>query len=148
MIPEYYWELITRDGSRFEVPPSAVPVVKRRMDNHDPINFKTASVPYAQIEHFRITDKVYTDQPLLDSVAQAFKEEQISETGDMQVRWVKKTVTQDKWNKYYSANPAYRLLAEEGGMSQIAFRVPVHQIDQQLTPYCTEEEVSKLNNKY
>lgn len=145
---EYFWELITRDGTRFEVPPNGVQVIKRRMDSHDPINFRTASVPYAQIEHFRVTDKPFTTQRLLDDVAQAFGEEQINEDGSIQTRWVKKTVTQDRWNKYFGANSAYRKLGEENGMVQIGFRLPTHLVDQLATPYCTEEEINKLTQKY
>jgi len=144
---EYYWELITKDGTCIEIPPSGIDVVKKRMGNHDPINTRTQVIPYAQIEHFRITSKPYSAQNLLEEVAQAFNDPIHNEDGSIVCRWVKKEVTQDRWNKYYSPL-GYKRIGGEGGITTVAMRLPVHLIDTNETPYCSDEEVHKLTRKY
>lgn len=146
---EYYWELVLRDGTKYDIPPAAVPVVKRRMEAHDPINLKTASIPYAQIEHFRITSKAFDTQPLLEAASQAFNEPIYTEDGSIQARWVKKLVTQREYSKAYTHG--YRRLGDENGMVVVAWRQPLHSIDNSVTQDCDEGEVQKLEsnqNKY
>jgi len=145
---EYYWELILRDGTRLEIPPSGVDVVKRRMSAHDPINTKSQVIPYAQIEHFRITNKPYGQALLLDEVAQVFNEPQENDDGSIIYKWVTKQVTQDRWNKYYSHHGAYKRVGAEGSMMTVAFRQPVHLVDTNNTPYATDQEIAEINKKY
>ena len=140
----YYWELITRDGTKYDIPPEKVDIVNRRMAAHDPINLSTATVPFAQIDTFRITERPYNQQPLLDAASRAFNTEQLNEDGSVVSSWVKKAVTQDKWNRYYSPNPAYRRLGDNGGMVEIAFRLPVHEIDVNSVSYLTAEEEQRI----
>lgn len=142
---DFYWELILHDGTRHEIPPDKVEVVKRRMNNREAINLSTAMIPFAQIQTFRLTDKPYSVQPLIDAVAQAFNDPQIADDGAIKAQWVKKKVTNDKWNRYYGANPAYRKLGDEAGMVVIAFRLPIHQIDITQVAYCDVEEVRRLS---
>lgn len=144
----YYWELIQHDGTRIEIPPELVDVVKRRMTDNLPINTKTMSIPAHQIKTFRITEKPYGTSFLLEEVAHAFNEQIENSDGSMVSRWVKKGVTQDKWNRYYSPNVAYKKLGEEGAMVIVAFFLPIHLIDANLVQYCTDEEVNKINRKY
>jgi hypothetical protein len=57
---DYYWELLLRDDTRIEVPPSAVSVIQKRMDEHQPIHTaKSGSIPFAEIRIFRPTNKAY-----------------------------------------------------------------------------------------
>lgn len=144
---EYYWKLTQYDGTEVDLPPAIVPIIKRRMTSGEPINLKTATIPVNQIKSFRISERPFLDTPLLEEAAGVFGEP-LEQNGDMVVRWVKKMVPQDKWNKYYSPNVAYRKLGEENSMVIVAFRLPVHQINQMLTPYCTDAEVNKLNKAY
>jgi hypothetical protein len=139
---EYYWELILRDGTKYEIPPAAVGTVNKRMGSKEPIFINTATIPFAQVEHFRQTDKVF-GQPLLDAVAQAFKEPVITDNG-IQARWVKKRVTQRDFNKKFAALPAYRKLEEGNGMVTIAFRLATHDINVNTVDYCTDEEALTL----
>lgn len=140
----YYWELITRDGTKYDIPPDKVAIVNRRMEAHDPINLSTATVPFAQIDTFRVTERPFNAQPLLDAAARAFNSEQITDDGSIRASWVKKSVTQDKWNRYYSPNPAYRKLGDSGGMVEIAFRLPVHMIDVNNVSYLTADEEVRI----
>lgn len=140
---EYFWELVQRDGTITLIPPAGVELVKKRMANKDPINTRTETIPYAQIDHFRVTDKPFSSQTLLEAAARAFNDPQITE-GGIKARWVKKTVTAANYAKHYSNIPAYRKLADEGPMVVIAFRLPVHSIDPESMSYCTEDEIDKL----
>lgn len=141
---EFYWELKTYDGQSIEIKPSSVEVVRRRIEAGEPINTTTTTIPAKQVQSFRQTDKRYIDQKLLDSAAQAFKEPQITTAGEVTAKWVKKLVTNDKYNRFYSANPAYRKLGDVNGMTEIAFRLPVHLINVQSLSYCTQEDIDKL----
>ncbi len=141
---EFYWELITRDGAKYDIPPDKVAIINRRMAAHDPINLTTATIPFAQVDTFRITEKPYNTQPLLDAASQAFNSEQLNGDGSIVSAWVKKKVTNDKWNRYYGANPAYRKIGDEGGMVLVAFRLPIHEIDVNLVSYLTADEEVRL----
>ncbi len=143
---DYYWELIQFDGTRLEIPPSMVDIIKKRMTDGQPINTRNMTIPVNQIKFFRITDKVFTDQVLLGEVAQAFNEPVLTEEGDIVCRWVKKTVTQTSWDKYYAPH-GYKKLADINGMITVALRLPLHQINQLATPYCTEEEIKLLEKR-
>ena len=144
---EYYWLLTQHDGTETEIPPQAVAHVKRKMASNQPINLKTATIPINQIKSFRITERPFSDVHLLEEAAGAFGEQMLNEDGSMVIRWVKKAVPQDKWNKLYSANIAYKKLGEENSMVIVAFKVPVHLINQSITTYCTDDEVNILNRK-
>lgn len=145
---EYYWELkygSYKDLKSVMIPPASVDQVKHRWDGGEPIHLTgRASIPANQIREFEITDKLFTTQPLLESVAQAFNEPIVNEDGSVAARWVKKTVTQDKWNRMLSNIPGYRALDGDNGMMTIAFKLAIHDIDPTKTPYCTEEEVRQL----
>lgn len=140
---EFYWEIVQRDGSVTLVPPKSVEVVKRLMAHRQAIPTKFATIPYANIEVFRQTDKLYTDQRLLEDVSRAFREPEIAEDGSMMARWVKKYVSHEKWSKHYSTI-GYKYLGDQNGMAVIAFRVPIHLVDTDKVMFCTEEEVEKL----
>lgn len=141
---QYYWELITRDGTKYDIPPDKVAIINRRMAAHDPINLSTATVPFAQIDTFRVTERPYNQQPLLDTASQVFNTEQINPDGSVVSAWVKKSVTNDKWNRYYGANPSYKKLGDSGGMVEIAFRLPIHSIDVNVVSYLTAEEELRI----
>lgn len=142
---DYYWELIQFDGTRLDIPPDAVEVVKRRMASGQTINTKTMSIPSNQIKTFRQTEKRFNSQHLLEEVAQAFKEPLETEDG-VQSRWVKRDVMQNKWEKYFAAIPSYRLLSEDNGMASIAYKLPVHLITETVSN-CTEDEIAKLERQ-
>lgn len=143
----YYWEL--KWGKYPEpirsvlIPPDKVEVIKRRWGNGDLINLSTSSIPANQIKSFEMTDKPYTEQRLIDAVAQAFKEPVLSGEA-IGSRWVKLNVTQDKWSRFYSVTPGYKNLGEFNGLTVVAFKKAIHDIDVQITPYCDDDEVKQL----
>lgn len=143
----FYWELILKDDTRYEIPPDVVDVVTRKMKAHDPVALSTATVPYSEIKHFRITNKPYGQQPLLEAAAQAFNEPVINEDGSIAAKWVKQLVTQREYARYYAAQPSYRSLGDEAGMVIVAHRLPVHQIDSTKVDYCTDDEISSLTRQ-
>lgn len=142
---EYYWQITQHDGTTTDIPPDKVDVVKRRMIDGLPINLKTMTIPTNQIRSFRISERPFTSTVLLEESAGVFGEPLNNPDGSIVYRWVKKGVPQDKWNKYYSPNVAYKKLAEENSMVIVAFKLPVHTINQLMTPYCTDEEVNRIN---
>lgn len=141
---EWYWNLVLKDGTSIEIPPSFVPVVQKRMANKDAINLKTRSIPYSEIKGFEQSEKPFSQQPLLSEVAQAFNEPVVNPDGSIACQWVKKHVTQDRWNKYYSASGSYKKLGDEGGMVIMAWFQPIHSIDVNKMTICNETETQTL----
>lgn len=154
-IMEYYWELILKDGEEIEIPPLAVEVVQRRLGNKDTINLKTRSIPFSEIKIFQQTSKPYGEQPLLDAAAQAFKDpiyvETVSPLGRKEEaikgQFVKKKVTRREFNKYYAKLPSYRKLEDNGNFIEVAWLMPVHEIDVSKMNYCTPDEVELLTKQ-
>lgn len=142
---DYYWEIIQHDGTRTEIPPESVEVVKRRWNNHEPIHTTDESIPASQIKTFRKTAKPFNAQPLLDAAAQAFDEPVLNPNGSIVYKWVKKPVAQNEYAKHFSHLPAYRKLANDSGLVVVAFKLPVHAIDVNKVENCTDEEVLQLN---
>lgn len=148
---QYFWEIVKRDGSTVEVVPSAVEVVRRRWDAGEPIHFPDMTIPAHQIVDFRRTSKPY-GTPLLDAAAQAFKEPKYFDVKTslgyteevLEARWVKKPVTNREYHKTYKHIPGYRRIDDEPGMTVIAFKLPVHEIELQKVNYCTDDEIKVL----
>lgn len=151
-VGDYYWELVLKDDTVIEIPPAFVPTVQRRMGNKEVVNLRTRSIPYSEIKDFHISDKRFGAIPLLDEVAQAFKEPSyftVHENGIdyeiMEGKWVKQTVTISKWEKYYSAMASYHKLDDNGTHVSMGFMKAMHEIDPSVTPYCSPDEVEKLD---
>lgn len=144
----YYWRLTTKDGRSVLIPPSAVAVVRRRLEARETINTTSITVPFSEVKSFEKTAR--KDAPnvtLLEEAARAFGDPIITHDDDgremVKARWVKKQVTPGEWGSYYSKG-SYRRLDEEDGFVWVAFVVPVHQINTERVSYCTDEEVRKL----
>lgn len=142
----YYWELVTKDDSRYEIPPEVVPVVQRRIGNKDPINLSTASIPYGDIKHFRITDKPFGEQLVLEAAARAFNQPIINDDGSIVCRWVKKSVPHQLYGKHYAHLQGYHHLSDDGNMVVIAFKVAAHDVSPDRVAYCTVDEIRELEH--
>lgn len=140
---DYYWDLTLKDGRVIPIPPRGVPVVKRRMEQREPINTTTMSIPFSEIKGFEQTSRRFTDLPLLEQAAIAFGEPVYSEDGAIKVQWVKKQVTQSEYNKYYSKGN-YQKLGNEDNMVVVAFLLPVHKINLHKVQYCTPVDIQSL----
>lgn len=139
----YYWNLELKDSTVIKVAPKFVDSVKKRINNGENIFTKDRLVFPREIESFKKTDKIYSDKELLLAVAQAFKEPQFNEEGEIVSVWVKRDITNERWNRYFINLPGYRLL-DKNGMVTIAYRLPVHLVDNTKTSYCTIEDVRKV----
>jgi len=143
----YYWRLTTKDGREVLIPPSAVAVVRRRLEARETINTTSITVPFSEVKSFEKTARKAVDIPLLEEAARAFNEPVIVELDDgtqaVKARWVKKQVTPNEWSSYYSKG-SYKRLDEEDGFVWVAFVVAAHQVDTDRVSYCTEEEIRKL----
>lgn len=140
---DYYWEIVKRGGETIEVVPSAVEVIRKRWDDGEPIHFKDMTIPAHQIVDFRKTSKPY-GQPLIEAAAQAFSEPMITPDGGIRSRWVKKEVTHREYEKEFAGIPSYRKLGNDGGLVQVAFRLPIHEIDTARLDYCSDTEIEHL----
>lgn len=155
---QFYWKLEYGDFNDLKsvmIPPASVEQVKRRWEQGQPINLNTGSIPPNQIRSFEITDRPFGEVPrLAESAAQAFHEPiyhpvtgiGLVEEQAIEVRWVKKLVTRQQWEKKFSAIPGYTFLGEYNGMALVAFRVATHDIDLTKVDYCTEDEISQLTH--
>jgi hypothetical protein len=145
---EYYWRLVYGQFGELStafIPPNAVDMIKRRWDNGQPIHLNTGSVPANQIREFAVSERPFGNQKLLEDAAQAFHEPLLKGEA-IEARWVKQTTTSDRWNKYYSQLPSYKKLNDDGAMTTMAFRQAVHAINPQVTPYCTPDEIKRLEH--
>ena len=140
----YYWEILERDGTITKIPPDSVTVVQRRWTEGLPIHTETRSIPANQIQSFHVTADIYGGVPMLEAASQAFSEPMITDDGSVKWRWVKQVVTSNKWGKYYSLSPGYKLLRSDGGIVEMAFKKAIHDIDVNKTPYLTDEEVKAI----
>lgn len=147
----FYWELIEKDGTRHDIAPDDVPKINKLMGNHDPVPLKAGTIPFSEIKHFRASNKSYGQQPLLEAVAQAFREPIYQEAKEKGViyhsvacQWVKKPITAREYDSHYSKIPAYRNLGTDNGMVMVAFKVPIHEVDTVKTTPCTTVEEEKL----
>lgn len=144
---DYYWRLTLRDGREVDIPPKYVDIVKRKMDDREPIHTTSGSIPFSSIDSFDRTSRRFTDTALLEGAAQAFKEPLFTESGGVAARWVKKVVSQHEYDRKYSKSPQYRRLQDNDGMVVIAFVIPTHLFNKSLMEYCTEEEERTLERR-
>lgn len=144
---QYYWRLTTKDGRQVLIPPSAVSVVRRRIEARETINTTSITVPFSEIKTFEKTAKKAINIPLIEDAAKAFGEPMITEFEDgtlgIKARWVKKQITPNEWASYYSKG-SYKRLDEEDGFVWVAFVVGAHQVNTDRVSYCTDEEIRKL----
>jgi hypothetical protein len=143
---QFYWELEIYDGKSTEViqvRPESAALIQSKIGRQEDINTSSRTVMYRNIKDFRISDKPYIEQKLLEDVAVAFNEPVFSD-GSIVSRWVKKSVPARKYEAYYRFNPAYRKLREEDNHIVIAFRLPIHQINRQILQELTVSEVAYI----
>lgn len=144
---EYYWELLTKEGVSIYIPPESVAKVNKHMADGTPIVTRSMTVPVDQVKAFRVTNKLYSSQPLLDAAAQAFKEPVYNDDGSIVCRWVKKSVTSREYATHFSKIPSYHKLSDNGAHVWVAMLSPVHDIDLNRVEYCTEEENVRLDRE-
>lgn len=141
----FWWLLVQHDGTQLRIKPQAVDAINKCIAEKKPIKTSTMTIPANQVKSFRITGDKYmgNPQPLIEAVAQAFNQPQLTEDGSVKARWVKKEVPQDQYNRYY-APIGYRRLKDGGGMTTMAYRLPVHLVDVNQHDYCTVSEIGQL----
>lgn len=142
---DFYWQLTQKDGTTILIPPEAVERVQHWMSAKEPILLKSAVIPYSEVKGFEATSKAYSNVPLLEEAAAAFKEPIFTEDGSMQARWVKKAVTQREYQNYFSKIPSYHKLDEDGARVWVAFLIAVHDIDHTRVDNCTDAESERLD---
>lgn len=143
---EYYWHIELYSGEIIKVKPdpqkiTAIQTLIAKQEGA--ITTPTRSIVIKAIKDFRLSDEPYTDQKLLEDVAQAFREPLYTEDA-ISSRWVKKSVPRRRWDTHYSKIPSYRLLEDNYGTVTIAFILPVHAINLSLVQYVNAAEEIRL----
>lgn len=147
-----YWLLKLKgiEIDEIRVKPENVEMVKSSWESGRIIHTPTRSIPASQIKDFVETDIPYIDETkqieagkLMEDAAKAFNEPMMNSDGSVIVKWVKKSVPSRMWQKYYAAISGYRLLSDDGSYTIVAFRQPVHQINDELQE-CTEDDINKV----
>lgn len=92
-------------------------------------------------DYFWSTDK---DQFIADQAARAFGTPILKENGNIECRWVKKSVSDGRYEKYFSHLPGYHRLSDMGGQTMIAFRLAAHEVDLNAVENCTSDEIRRL----
>lgn len=137
-----YWILKLRSGDEIKVKPSSVQHIKQYMTDGGIIHTASKSIPVNQIIDFSESDQPFRDQKLLEGAAQAFNEPLFN--GDsITIAWVKKQVPNRKWHSYYSNQPSYKLLNDDGTHTTIAFRLPVHLMTENVSE-CDDYDLKRL----
>lgn len=136
---QFYWHIELYGGEIIKIKPENAQVIQELVAKQQgAITTPTRSIVVKDIKDFRLSDEPYSDQKLIEGVAQAFNEPRINKDGSIQSRWVKKSVPKRMWEKHYKYHEAYRALQEADSFIMIAFLQPVHQIDharvQELSP--------------
>ncbi len=139
---EYYWALTQWDGTVTQIPPSAVDQVQRRWDQGMPIHTSNGSISSKDIKSFAPSES-FTNQRLIEGAAKAFNAPIITDLG-VKARWIKKTIPEKIYHKYYAGIPAYHRLDSNSSEITIAFRLPIHAINSQNTQECTQKEIDML----
>lgn len=140
---EFYWKIVEFDGTETLIPPVAVEVVKRRWDNKEPIHTTNSSIPANQIKKFEPTDKIYGQQRMVEAQAQAFREPMLV-NGNIQAKWVKRSVPQQLYRRRYEGIPGYRSIGSFNGLITIAWKQPIHTINHETMEELTNEELKQL----
>jgi hypothetical protein len=154
LLQEFYWDLILWDGEIIKIQPDNVANVQHKIDNKLDVKMLSRTVIYKNIKDFVQSGEVYVDRKLLassdqlqDEAARAFGEPIITESGGVKAKWVKRTIPRREWTKYYSGIPSYKLLNDNDNYVDIAFVLPVHQIDQSRVQVVTGMELALLEKQ-
>lgn len=145
-----YWLIKLWGGDEIRVTPTDTnlrTIRKKLVDGEGFIVTKTLDINVRDVQHFYESDipvpqetNLITLGTLDEDAARAFGEPLVNENENVYVRAVKKRVTRVKWERYYSANPSYKLIRDEEGHVIIGFLVPVHLINGGTVQYCDEAE--------
>lgn len=145
-----YWHITTWDGEKIRVKPENVQFVQDQITKKSDITTPTRTVIVSNIKDFVESDISYIEKQieapenLREQAAQAFKEPIITDSNAVAVKWVKRSVTAQKWNSHYSSIPAYHRLGGDDSHVLMAFKAAVHDINPYNTEECTKEEIESL----
>lgn len=144
----HYWHLIKWDGEVIKVKPENVEFVQAKLDTSEGfIKTPNRSIAVKDIKDFVESDEIFTDHKLLEGASKAFNDPVINDSDDVVCRWVKKSVPKRQYTRYYMHFPAYRRLREDDSYVTIAWKQPVHQINNQLTDELTQEDELNMSTR-
>lgn len=152
---EFFWHLILWDGEVVKIKPDNAANVQHKIDNKLDVKMLTRTIIYKNVKDFVQSGEVYIDQKLLasseqlqDDAARAFGLPEITESGGVKARWVKKTIPRREWTKYYAAIPSYKLLNDNDSYVDIAFVLATCDIDPSRVSVVTGHELAYLEGSH
>lgn len=143
-----YWHIELYSGEIIKVSPDVEKIARIQKliaSQTGAITTPTRSIIVKDIKDFRLSDEPYTDQKLLEDGAQAFKQALFDDTGSVVSRWVKKSVPRRRYETFYRFNSAYKVLIQDERFVVVAFRLPVHQIDNAIVQELNPIETGRVN---
>lgn len=145
---EHYWHLETweKEIIRVKPDPTNIQYIQNLIAKGEgAIVTPTRTITIKSVKDFRLSDEVYADQKSLEDGSQAFKDPIIHKDGSVACRYVKKSVPQRMWDKYYKFHTAYRMLEMNDNRVTIAFIVPVELIDRERVQELSPEDERRLS---
>lgn len=137
-----YWHLELWDKEIIKVKPdpSNIELIQSLLAKGEGmITTPTRSINVKDVKGFQVSDEVYTNQKMIEGVAQAFNEPIFTKNG-IKSKWVKKTVPRRRWEAYYRHIPSYKFHAETDNSVTMIFRLPVHLINQDRVQIVNSQE--------
>lgn len=146
MNQDLYWHIELYSGEIIKVKPDPAKIkyIQEMIAKQEgSITTPTRSIIIKDIRDFRVSDEHFTDQKLLEASAQAFRDPEYTDVG-VKCRMVKKSVSKQKWENYYSRIPSYHLLGDSESFVMVAFTLPTYLIDHQRVQELTQDEERSL----
>ena len=148
---ETYWDLTMKDGTVIPVKPQHVLEIKRQMRESKHLITSDWTKNVSDIKSFEKTSRLVRPlnalqggaEDLEEGAAKAFHTP-VYDNEAVRAKWVKRQVSRREWIATYSKIPAYRELDGGGSFVIMAYRLPVHLIDDTKVSYLTNMEIDKL----
>lgn len=147
MNQDLYWHIELYSGEIIKVKPDPAKIkfIQEMIAKQEgSITTPTRSIIIKDIRDFRVSDERYANQKLMEASAPAFREPEYTKNG-IKCRLVKKSVSKQKWENYYSRIPSYHLLGDSESFVMIAFTLPTYLIDHQRVQELTQDEERSLS---
>lgn len=145
---DYYWHIETWEKEIIKVKPDIekIKYIQELLAKGEGmITTPVRSINVKSIKDFRQSDEAYIDQKLLEASNTAFNEYTLNSDGSVSCRYVKKSVPQRMWDKYYKFHTAYRMLEMFDNHVIVAFILPVHLIDRERVQELSPDDERRLS---
>lgn len=149
---ETYWDLTMKDGTVIPVRSEHVLEIKRQMRESKHLITADWTKNVSDIKSFEKTSRLINAPTAIASgneddeegAAKAFHTPLYTEDGSVRAKWVKRQVNRREWTSTYSKISSYKILEDNSQYVVMAFRMPIHYIDDAHVTPLTDIELDKL----